>query len=124
LCFPCRQGPSQYTFEGKSPYIDCFIKELGIANSLDNLQYTANCTYYEILENQFLYRVPLEFQPQMKNWIFHHLQLLRSPLLVINGMHAHSLDILWGVFQNRTPLVMTIVQFMYRVEWWKIQFLT
>jgi hypothetical protein len=71
----------------QSPYINCFIKELGIANSLDNPQYTSNCTYYEIMENHCLYRVPLEFHPQMKNWIFlHSTRYINCTIVITNGV--------------------------------------
>ena len=60
---------------------------MGIANSLDNPHYTANCTNHEIMENHILYRVPLEYQPQMKNWIFHYsTRNLNCTIFITNGV--------------------------------------
>jgi hypothetical protein len=60
------------SLECKSHYIDCLIKELCIANSPGNPQYTPSTLTSETLENHILYRASLEFQPQMKNGIFLH----------------------------------------------------
>ena len=43
--------PLQYRFVCKSHYLDCLIKELGIANSLGNLTYTCTPTKDDILDN-------------------------------------------------------------------------
>jgi hypothetical protein len=55
------------SLECKSDYIDCLIKELCIANSPGNPQYTPSTLTSETLENHILYRASLAFQPQMKN---------------------------------------------------------
>ena len=57
-------------FVCKSHYVNYLIKELGIAHSLGNS--TTTHTKEEILEIIGLFYVPLEFQPKMKNWIYHH----------------------------------------------------
>jgi hypothetical protein len=55
----------------KSHYVDCLIKELCIENSLGNPTYTpTTLTTEEILDNHSY--VPLEFQPEIKNWIYHN----------------------------------------------------
>ena len=59
----------------KSHYIDCLVKELGIDNSLGNPTNTPTTpTKENILDNRrsVLIYVPFEFQPEMKNWIYHH----------------------------------------------------
>ena len=56
----------------KSHYVDCLIIELGIENSLGNpmprrhLRKRKSCTIIG------MFNVLLEFQPKMKNWIYHH----------------------------------------------------
>ena len=67
------KAPTNIVFVCKSHYIECLIKKLGIDSSLGNPTYTRRhlrkrkswtiiCLFY----------VPLEFQPKMKNWIYHH----------------------------------------------------
>ena len=48
--------------------IDCLITELGIDNSLGNTTYTSTT----LTKEEILFYVPIEFQPMMKNWIYHH----------------------------------------------------
>ena len=63
------KAPSNIVFVCKSHY----IKELGIDNSLDNPTYTPTTpTKEKILDNRRSVLFPLEFQPYMKNWIYHH----------------------------------------------------
>jgi len=63
-------------FVCKSHCVDCLIKELGIDNSLDNPTY--KCISRRHLRKRKswtsidLFHAPLEFQPKMKNWIYHH----------------------------------------------------
>jgi hypothetical protein len=67
-------APINIVFVCKSHYIDCLIKELGIANSLATLhdiprRHLQKRKSLTIID---LFYVPLEFQPKMKNWIYHH----------------------------------------------------
>ena len=65
------KAPVNIVFVSKSHYIDCLIKKSGIENSLSNSTYTPmTLTKKDIYDS--LYCVPLEFQPNMKNWIFCH----------------------------------------------------
>jgi hypothetical protein len=69
------KAPNNIVFVCKSHYIDCLIKELGIDNSLDNPTYTPDDNYERGPKSWTiigLFYVPLEFQPKMKNWIYHH----------------------------------------------------
>jgi hypothetical protein len=69
------KAPNNIVFVCKSHYIDCLIKELGIDNSLDNPTYTPDDNYERSPKSWTiigLFYVPLEFQPKMKNWIYHH----------------------------------------------------
>jgi hypothetical protein len=72
---PCRQGlpaiPSWCV--NQSLYIGCLIKELGVDKSLGNPTYTpTTLTKEESWTIIRLFYVLLEFQPKMKNWIYHH----------------------------------------------------
>ena len=57
----------------KSHYVDCLIIELGIIdNSLGNpvpRRHLRKRKFWTIIG---MFYVPLEFQPKMKNWIYHH----------------------------------------------------
>jgi hypothetical protein len=61
-------------FEKKSHYVDCLIKELGI----DTIHLaTLHIPRRHLRKRKSwtiigLFYVPLEFQPKMKNWIYHH----------------------------------------------------
>jgi hypothetical protein len=65
------KAPNNIVCVCKSHYVDCLIKELCIDNSLGNPTYTpTTLTTEEILDNHSY--VPLEFQPEIKNWIYHN----------------------------------------------------
>ena len=70
------KAPNNIVFVCKSHCVDCLIKELGIDNSLDNPTY--KCIFRRHLRKRKswtsidLFYAPLEFQPKMKNWIYHH----------------------------------------------------
>ena len=67
------KAPNYIVFECKSHYIDCLKKELGIDNSLGNPTYTpTTITKRKSRTSIGLLYVPLEFQPKMQNWIYHH----------------------------------------------------
>ena len=70
LIIPAEKTPINIVFVCKSHYIDCLIKELGIYNSLhiprQHLRKRKSGTIIG------LFYVPLEFQPKMKNLIYHH----------------------------------------------------
>ena len=67
------KAPNNIVVVCKSHYIDCLIKELGIDNSLATLhiprRHLRKRKSWTIIG---LFYVPLEFQPKMKNWIYHH----------------------------------------------------
>ena len=67
------KAPNNIVFVCKSHYIDCLIKELGIDNSLGNLhiplQHLRKRKSWTII---CLFYFPLEFQPKMQSWIYHH----------------------------------------------------
>jgi hypothetical protein len=67
------KAPNNIVFVCKLHYIDCLIKELSIDNSLGNPTYTRRHLRKRkswTITDRFY--VPLEFQPKMKNWIYHH----------------------------------------------------
>ena len=67
------KAPNNIVFVCKSHYIDCLIKELGIDNSLGNPTYTpGHLRKRKSWTIVGLFYVPLEFQPNMKHWIYHH----------------------------------------------------
>ena len=58
-----------------------------IANSPGNPQYTPSTLTTETMENHILYRAPLEFQTQMKNWIFlYSARYLNCIIVLTNGV--------------------------------------
>jgi hypothetical protein len=57
----------------KSHYVDCLIIELGIIdNSLGNPVPRRHLRKRKSWTIIGMFYVPLEFQPKMKNWIYHH----------------------------------------------------
>ena len=70
---PADKAPNNIVFVCKSHYINCLINELGIDNSLGNSTYIlTQLPKRKSLIIIGLFYVPLEIQPKMKNWIFHH----------------------------------------------------
>jgi len=60
-------------FVCKSHCVDCLINELDIDNSLGNPTYTPmTLTKEEIRTIIGLFYIPLDFQPNKKNWIYRH----------------------------------------------------
>ena len=67
------KAPNNLVFVCKSHYIDFLIKELGIDNSFGSLHIARRHLQKRISWTIIcLFYVPLEFQPKMKNWIYHH----------------------------------------------------
>ena len=62
------KAPNNIVFVCKSHYVDCLIKEYGTHNSLGNPTYTLTT----LTKGKILFCDPLEFQPNMKNWIYRH----------------------------------------------------
>ena len=65
---PADKAPNNIFFVCKSHYIDCLIKESGIANFPGNLTYFPTTHLKE--EVLCLFCVPLEIQPKIKKWIY------------------------------------------------------
>ena len=67
------KSPNNIVFVCKSHYIDCLIKELGIDTLVGNLhiprRHLRKKKSWTIIG---LFYVPLEFQPKMEKWIYHH----------------------------------------------------
>ena len=66
------KAPNNIVIVCKSHYIDCLIKELGIDTLVDNPTYTPTTLTKKETLFYILFYIPLEFQPKMKNWIYHH----------------------------------------------------
>ena len=56
----------------KSHYVDCLIIELGIDNSLGNPMPRRHLRKRKSWTIIGMFYVSLEFQPKVKNWIYHH----------------------------------------------------